>query len=123
MNLDDAEVQAAYYGLSAFLRHLHIAQRSAPPEVMHLRQRLDAHVRLSSTRHENGCDATEQPQSEVWIGATATAAMLNRGPRWVQRHAQQIGGQLIGGRFVFRESDVIDYMERQAAHGRTDPRG
>lgn len=112
LRLDDGEVWAANYGLSEFLRHRHLAGKPKPPAVLLLRDRLNSHVRLSSTRHENGCAATDRQGSEVWIGATAAAAMLGRGPRYVQRHAEQIGGQLIGGRYVFLESDVIDFMKR-----------
>jgi hypothetical protein len=117
MNLDDGEVQAAYYGLCGFVRERAIAKRSVPAEVLRVRHRLDAHVRLSSTRHVTSWAAADQARSEVWIGATATAAILGRGPRYVQRHAEEIGGRLIGGRYVFRESDVIDYLERQTRGG------
>jgi hypothetical protein len=110
VRLDDEEVQAAYYGLSGFIRERALAKRSVPPEVLRVRHRLDAHVRLSRARHENGCVTTTAARSEVWIGATATASMLGRGLRYVQRHADEIGGQLVGGRLLFREADVVDYI-------------
>lgn len=122
MNLDDNEVQAAYYGLSGFVRQRSIAGRPVPPEVLSIRQRLDAHVRLSRARHETSCDTTDAARSEVWIGAAQTASMLHRGLRYVQRHANQIGGQLVGGRLLFRESDVIDYItEGTCRDKRTGP--
>jgi hypothetical protein len=91
VRLDDSEVQAAYYGICGFIRQCSFTQRSVPPEVLFVRQRLDAHIRLSRARHESGCEATTAARSEVWIGATATASMLGRGLRYVQRHAEDIG--------------------------------
>jgi hypothetical protein len=118
MNLDDDEIKAAYYGLCGFVRQRVLAGRPVPPEVLRVRHRFDAHVRLSSTRHETGCGANPPTQSEVWIGAAATASALGKsgtaGLRWVQRHAEQLGGQLIGGRYVFRESQIIDFIDRRA---------
>ena len=123
MNLQAIEIEAVYYAVSGFIRERHISGRPIPAEVLDVRHRLDAHVRLSSARHETTSETTNPEDSEVWIGATATAAKIRRGLRYVQRHANEIGGQLIGGRYVFRESDVIDYLERLEPHGRTTPRG
>ena len=119
MNLQGIEIEAVYYAVSGFIRERYISGRPIPAEVLSVRHRLDAHVRLSSTRHETGLETTNPEDSEVWIGATATAAKIGRGLRYVQRHATDIGGQLIGGRYLFRETDVIDYMERLDPHGRT----
>ncbi|MGW0158465.1 hypothetical protein ACWDUN_03985 [Mycobacterium sp. NPDC003323] len=120
MNLDGAETAAAYYAVAGFVRHLNVGQRAIPPEVGKLYQRLDAQIRLSCARHESSCATVDRPPSETWIGAAATASMLQRGLRYVQRHAEEIGGQLVGGRYLFRESDVIDYLERQHSD-RTQP--
>jgi hypothetical protein len=117
VNLSPLEVQAAYYGLAGFIRDRKLAGRKIQPEVVDVMQRLDAHVRLSSTRHETGSAPDEPPSSGVWIGSTATAQMLGRDIRWVQRHAQQLGGRRNGGRWFFPESTVIDYAQ-SATHQR-----
>jgi hypothetical protein len=118
VNLSHQEVQAAYYGLSGFVRHQVLGLRPVPPEVAKLVTRLDLHVRMSSTRHESDCETTSVRQSEVWIGAAAAASLLGKpgdaGLRWVQRHAEALGGQLTGNRWFFRESDIIDYLGRLA---------
>lgn len=119
MKLSDIEVQAAYYGVAHFIRARKMAGQAIPPEITRLVKRLDAHVRLSSTRPETGCGTVELTSSNVWLGANAVASLLGENIRWVQRHAHDIGGQLNGGRWFFRESDVIDFHERRA-HARTD---
>jgi hypothetical protein len=116
MKLDDDEVQAAYYGVAACLRQRQIGGRPVPPEVRQLYERLDQNLRLSRKRHETGGVATDAGPSQTWIDAADTAALLGRGLRWVQRHAAELGGERFGGRWHFKQSDVIDSAERHAAH-------
>jgi hypothetical protein len=122
VRLDDNEVQATYYGLAGFVRERAIAHRPVPPEVLGVYHLFDAAIRLSRRRHESGAAATDTGPSDSWLGAVDTAARLDRSLRWVQRHAAEIGGETVGGRWLFKETAVTDYAERLAAHGRTSPR-
>lgn len=112
MRLDEGEVRAAYYGLSECVRQTNLGGRALPPGVGRLFSRLED--RLSRGRHETSDRATDQPPSEgeTWIGSPEAARMLSWSKRQVQRHALDMGGKLIGGRWMFRESDVADYAER-----------
>ena len=119
MRLDDTEVRAAYYGLSECVRQRNLAGRSLPLEVEQLFGKLHDQIRLSRARQES-CSAAEDASSsegEVFIGSAEAAQMLNCSKRHVQRHAREIGGQLIGGRLAFRHSEVRDFAERTAANG------
>lgn len=119
MKLDDIEVQAAYYGLAAFVRQRKEACRPLPPEVGRLYERLDKRIRLSSTRHETCCgdEDPSRSQEETWIGSPEAAQMLSWSKRQVQRHADDLGGRIIGGRWLFRESDVRDYAAERHGDG------
>ncbi|OBF86947.1 hypothetical protein A5791_19825 [Mycobacterium sp. 852002-51163_SCH5372311] len=123
MRLDDTDVEAAYYGLSWFIRQCNLGGRPLPPEVGRLYARLDHRVRLSPTRHENGCADEDQSPSgeETWIGSSEAAQILDWSNRQVQRHAIDLGGQIVGGRWLFRESDVKDYAGRRAGDGEHRP--
>lgn len=43
--------------------------------------------------------------------------MLSWSKRQVQRHADDLGGRIIGGRWLFRESDVRDYAAERHGDG------
>jgi helix-turn-helix protein len=124
MRLQHGEVQAAYYAVAGFIRQCNLGGRRPPPEVEHVFRRFDSHVRLSRGRHESGCAADDESLSEdeTWIGSPEAAEILAWSKRQVQRHANELCGRIIGGRWLFRESDVIDYMEGLRADGPTSPR-
>lgn len=115
MRLAEDEIEAAYYAVAGFVRHFNIVGRPIPPEVAQVYRRLGNYIRLSPTRHETRCNTTDKPQSEVWIGTMAAAEILGQNPRYVQRHADEIGVQHNGGRLFFRQSDVLAYAERLTA--------
>jgi hypothetical protein len=125
MKLGDSEIQAAYYGLAGFVRQQVLARRVVPPEVATLVARLDTVVRMTPTRHETSCDPINPPHSEVWIGATDAATLLDRngqaGLRWIQRNAARIGGRKVSGRWLFPESTVIDYAAERLTHAEPNP--
>ena len=109
MNLNDAEVEAAFYAISDFLRYRRRAERFIPLPVLQIQARMHAHVTMSSPRHETGCKPVDLESSSVWIGARAAASILGKNIKWVQRHYEEIGGHKNGGRLFFPEASVIDY--------------
>lgn len=119
MRLNETEVKAAYYGLSECVRQRNLAGRSLPLEVEQLFSRLHDRIRLARARQESCSAAADASPSkgEVFIGSAEAARMLNRSKRHVQRHAAEMGGQLIGGRLAFRPSHVRDFAERIAGDG------
>jgi hypothetical protein len=74
--------------------------------------RLHAEI-LSSTRRETDCDTDEDGQSvHEWLISREVATMLQISPRQVQRLAGELGGRLIGGRWVFNRSAVEAHAVR-----------
>jgi len=117
MNLRGDDLEAAYYAVAGFIRQCCLIGRIPPPEVRRVYKRLDSHIRLSQGRHETGSTATAEASSneETWIGSRQAALILGWSKRQVQRHATELGGQITSGRWLFRESEVIDYAEAQNA--------
>jgi hypothetical protein len=123
VRLDVVEMQAAYYAVAACIRERRLGGRAVPDEVYRLYQRLHTAC-LSRGRHENGSGAEDAQSSgvEKWIGSPEVAQLMGWSKRQVQRHAREMRGQIAGGRWLFRESDVIAYAEGRAADG-TRPGG
>jgi hypothetical protein len=118
VRFDSDEIEAAYYGLAGFIRLCELdPRRSTPPptEVSRLYHKLDAVVRMSPTRHETGCGADDAEPSELWIGSPEASRILGWSKRQVQRHAHEMGGRIIGGRWLCRESDVIAFAAERLA--------
>jgi hypothetical protein len=75
--------------------------------------RLHAEI-LSRTRRETDCDTDEDGQlAHEWLGSREVATMLLLSPRQVQRHAGELGGRLIGGRWMFNRSATEAHAERR----------
>ena len=123
MELDADEIQAAYYGLAQFVRQRAIAGRGCPPAVTALYRRIDTVIRapsVSESGHENGSGAE---QYNVWITAAQAAPLLGLSKRQTQRLAADLGGQLIGGRWLFNQETVREYAgERTSSRDGTGPR-
>lgn len=113
MELSREEVRAAMFGLDALVRERNIAGRGCPREVVALRDRLNAEYQsVSPTRQKQ---QAAQGESDAWntrIGTAEAARMLDATPRWVQRHADELGGELIAGRWLFPERDITDIRNR-----------
>lgn len=75
MKLDDIEVQAAYYGLAAFVRQRKEACRPLPPEVGRLYERLD-----------KGSDCRPRDTKLVVVTRTRHARRKRRGSDHRRRH-------------------------------------
>lgn len=113
MHLSREEVRAALFGLDTLVRERSIAGRPCPREVVALRDRLTAaYQSVSPTRQKQ---QAIQRESDAWntrIGTSEAAAMLGATPRWVQRHAEDLGGELIAGRWLFPERNITDIRNR-----------
>lgn len=110
MQLSREEVRAALFGLDTLVRERQRAGRGCPPEVVTLRDRLKAewYQPVSPTRQPAGVDQRDLDAWDITMGTSEAAAMLGATPRWVQRHADELGGRLVAGRWLFRENDIIE---------------
>jgi hypothetical protein len=78
-----------------------------------LRDRLEEEWRHPSpTRQQRQAALEESDVCITRIGTALAAQLLGWSTRRVQRHADVLGGQMIGGRLVFRERDIANYSER-----------
>jgi len=113
VELDRDELRAAVFALSTLTRERRLAGRGCPKEVVALRDRLEREWRHPSpTRQQRGAAREEWDADATRIGTATVARRLGWSTRRVQRHADMLGGQMIGGRLVFRTRDVQAYAER-----------
>lgn len=108
MRLTDDEnlIRGAYYCCAEVLRNRRLSGQPVPAWLPTLYARLDAEVRVSRARHEIGCQLREL--EDEWIGTAEAAAILGWSQRRVQRRATDLGGQVVSGRWLFRESLLKD---------------
>ena len=111
VNIDPSEVRTTYWLASERVR----SGQYVPPSVRALLKRLDFEIRhgLSPTRHDGSKFDSGTPRlthgSQEFIGSRVVCEALGRSPRWVQRHATDLGGRLVGGRDVFVAAAVRAY--------------
>jgi hypothetical protein len=80
-------------------------------------RRLDREVKMSRTRQESERELRESNKdSDSWIGSPEAAKHLGWSTRQVQRRATDLDGRYFGGRYLFRESTVMEYAE-ELRHG------
>lgn len=95
--------------------YLHLSNRQSwrvPPSVTALADRL---ATMSPTRHEISGAATEPAESKPmsnYVGSRLAAKKLKWSERKVQRHAAELGGVLVGSRWVFN-ADTINAIAEQ----------
>jgi hypothetical protein len=114
VNLDNDEVRTALSVFAAFTRQLRIAGRTYPAKVDKLLDRLEREYQTPS-RLRQACRAEREDlraMNAVRIGTRQAAAILGWSVRTVQRHADDLDGELVGNGFVFPESTVIEYARR-----------
>ncbi len=113
MKLSSGEIRIAYWLASERLR----SGRHSPSSVAALAERLERTIRygeaLSPTRHGGSEFDSGTPRlshgSQGFVGSRVVCEALGRSPRWVQRHADELGGRLVGGRYVFNAAAVRVY--------------
>ena len=95
----DKHLRANFYCAAEVLRS---RQRTGEPVPAWLRQhhrQLDTAFRMSQSGHENCSDAGE------------AAELLRKSKRQCQRLASDLGGQIVGGRWLFSRAAVVEYAE------------
>jgi hypothetical protein len=112
VNLTDSDLHAAYYCTAELVRSRRLGCRPIPAEVRRLYDRLTVEItlRMSRPRQEFDCNRA-QLDSDKQIGAAEAAMILKWTKRRVQRRAADLDGQIVGGRWLFREHTVIEYRE------------
>lgn len=113
VKLNASEVHTVRYLLGSFLHLSSRQQWRIPPSVAALADRLTA---VSPTRHETSCAATRPEESEPMkncIGTRLTALQLRWSERKVQRHAKELGGILVGSRWVFNADTIAAIAEQE----------
>jgi hypothetical protein len=114
MNLDNGDLEVAYYVFSRFINGRLAAGKSLPAAVLPLFRRIEL---MSVTGHEND-SAAEQLDQEL-MGTAEVAGILNCDPRHVRRLTKDLDGRRINGRWVFIKSVVQQYEESRSAHRRS----
>jgi hypothetical protein len=102
--------RAALYCAAAVIR---ARQRSGQPIPDWLRQhhaQIEAEFGMSRSGHETPTTAGQLEQDEL-ITAKEAAEVLGCTKRQCQRIAPDLNGQLIGGRWLFNRSAVVEYAE------------
>lgn len=111
--MSDEHLRAAYYCAAAVIRS---RQRSGEPIPEWLRRhyrRLDEHINMSRSGqfgHESDSSGG-QLEDDTLITAREAAELLGKSKRQCQRIAADLGGHIVGGRWLFRRAAVIEYTK------------
>ena len=111
VKLNSDGVRAAYYCSAWVCRSLKENRRPIPDWLQSHFDRLDSEVRMSRARQEKRGVEPSSEEEETWIGSPDAAQILGWSKRQVQRHAKELAGQIVGGRWLFRESLVVEFAE------------
>lgn len=107
MNLNSAEVRAAYYAVDAGVRTM----GRVPPSVQALHRRMVEHVRnMTRSGQETATGPTESEHVE-YVGTRIVAQLLGWSVRTVHRHANDLDGQLVGKSYMFPLPAVLAYAD------------
>lgn len=113
MKLNAAEVGILYYFLAEYRR----AGLPIRPPFTSVYERFDRAVRfgeVSPTRHQS-CSGSAELEHVELVGAKLAADILGwHGPaglRRLQRHADKLGAEKIGGRLVFRADTIKHHRD------------
>jgi hypothetical protein len=115
MTWTDGEVRAVRYCAAEVLRMRRLGCIPIPQWLQELNNRLELEVkvRASRSRQELDCPGAEL-ESDKRIGAAEAAMILGWTKRTVQRRASD-DGEIVGGRWIFRQSTVIEYAEEASS--------
>lgn len=119
MTEDEWENRACYRLAAEAVRRKNLRREPIEAWLATLYDRLDIKVRMSRARQENGCPAAESEVNDSWIGSPEAAAILGWSKRQVQRCAPDLDGQIVAGRWLFRESLVKEYASERDNDGQT----
>jgi hypothetical protein len=113
---DDIDVQAAYYCAANLVRR---RQRTGEPIPNWLREhhaRLDAQIRGLSRRGHGDDEigpSSGQLAVQNLIGTKDAAQLLSWSTKKVERHQDDLGGQLVSDRLIFDRTTVLEYARRK----------
>lgn len=117
----DDEVQAAVYCASEVVRSRVLKGQPVPRWLAAHHREMEA--RWSRLRQEIACGGkasddqhvvwirSAPDRHEVWIGVREAGRILGRSQRQVQRTAVSLGGERVGGRWLFRRTDIEQHAE------------
>jgi hypothetical protein len=115
----EAELSQLLYCCSEELR----ARRAGKPPgeqrwLRDLVRRLELEVAVASSRQESQ-GQRQDCTYDVWIGSRAAAQMLGCSLRTIQRRANDFDAQQVGGKLVFSQNAVTEYLEGMTTDGRS----
>lgn len=105
LTLTEDQVEAALYAISGFVDRRRLENRPVPREVSALHQRLAIASECGSEIPSDG----GQLEDDDLIGTGEAATILACSTRWVTTIHTDLGGDKIGGRYLYRRQAVIDY--------------
>jgi hypothetical protein len=114
MNLNNDDLEVAYYVFSRFINGRIAAGKNLPAAVLPLFRRIEL---LSATGHES--DDCPTQLGEELIGTTEVAEILQCDPRTVRRLAKDLDGTCTAGRWIFTKTVVVQYEESRSADRRS----
>ena len=109
MRLDDDQLQAAYFCAARVIRDLCERSKPVPHWLQSHYDRLDVAMRVSESGHELNCRGAES-EAEM-LSTREAAAILGLSKRQTQRLAGDLDGRIVGGRWVFRKSVVLEFAD------------
>jgi hypothetical protein len=117
----DEQVRMALYAVTELIARRHLGGKPAPAGFYPFREQLDASVRGSGK-------SSPEPQStdddDLDLIDTAEAAeILNCSTRWVREIRNDLDALSIGGRWVFRRQNVVEYADMRGREYETHPLG
>ncbi|WP_280471669.1 helix-turn-helix domain-containing protein [Nocardia cyriacigeorgica] len=109
--MTDDEIRAALYCASEVIRTRQQHAQPVPDWLRRHRAALTAAVEQSVTGQEASGAGSHSETAENLIGTREAAAILGCSKRQAQRLAADLDGWLVGGRWVFRRTDVDRYRQ------------
>jgi hypothetical protein len=109
MKWRDEDVRAAYFCVSTVLRNCRLRGEPIPQPLRDLNDRLLAEVQAPMSRSRQELDtAGAELDSDRQIGVAEAALILGWSKRQVQRRATDLDGEIVGGRWIFQKSVVVE---------------
>ena len=109
-------LRCAYYCAAETIRRRQLTGQPVPTWLRQHFAEIDAALRVSRSGHGTDNAAAELEPVEL-ISAAQAAAIVGRSKRQVQRLAADLGGRIVGGRWLFDRTEVAEYA--RAANERT----
>lgn len=101
-------LHAAYHCAAEVIRRRRLTGQPVPAWLRQHYAELDAAVRMSRSGHESD-SATAELEPVDQITANEAAAIVGKSKRQTQRLAADLGGRIVGGRWLFDRAAVTEY--------------